>query len=71
MTTPEPRFDDSEIAADVSAQSSQLQVAKSNTQIALQALRNALIEGEESGVRTEFDFEAFIAHKRNSALSLK
>jgi antitoxin ParD1/3/4 len=31
----------------------------------LTALRAALIEGEESGPSTPFDFEAFIAHKRN------
>lgn len=30
----------------------------------LTALRSALIEGEESGPATPFDFEAFIAHKR-------
>jgi antitoxin ParD1/3/4 len=30
----------------------------------LQALRAALIEGEESGPSTPFDFEAFIARKR-------
>ncbi len=30
----------------------------------LAALRAALIEGEESGPATEFDFEAFIARKR-------
>jgi antitoxin ParD1/3/4 len=28
------------------------------------ALRAALIEGEESGASTPFDFEAFIDHKR-------
>ena len=28
------------------------------------ALRSALIEGEESGASTPFDFEAFIARKR-------
>jgi antitoxin ParD1/3/4 len=32
----------------------------------LAALRAALIEGEESGQSTPFDFEAFIAHKRNA-----
>ena len=32
----------------------------------LEALRNALIEGEESGASTAFDFEAFIARKRGS-----
>jgi len=31
----------------------------------LAALRAALIEGEESGPSTPFDFEAFIARKRN------
>jgi antitoxin ParD1/3/4 len=31
----------------------------------LTALRSALIEGEESGPSTPFDFEAFIARKRN------
>jgi antitoxin ParD1/3/4 len=30
----------------------------------LEALRSALIEGEESGVPQEFDFEALIARKR-------
>jgi antitoxin ParD1/3/4 len=30
------------------------------------ALRAALIEGEESGPSTPFDFEAFIARKRNA-----
>ncbi|MBX3486249.1 type II toxin-antitoxin system ParD family antitoxin [Phenylobacterium sp.] len=30
----------------------------------LEALRAALIEGEESGPSTAFDFEAFIARKR-------
>lgn len=30
----------------------------------LAALRSALIEGEESGPATPFDFEAFIARKR-------
>jgi antitoxin ParD1/3/4 len=29
------------------------------------ALRTALVEGEESGASTPFDFEAFIARKRN------
>jgi len=32
---------------------------------ALSALRAALIEGEESGPSTAFDFEAFIARKRH------
>jgi antitoxin ParD1/3/4 len=32
----------------------------------LAALRAALIEGEESGPSTPFDFEAFIAHKQNA-----
>jgi antitoxin ParD1/3/4 len=30
----------------------------------LAALRAALIEGEQSGPSTPFDFEAFIEHKR-------
>lgn len=30
----------------------------------LSALRAALVEGEESGLSTAFDFEAFIARKR-------
>jgi antitoxin ParD1/3/4 len=30
----------------------------------LEALRAALVEGEQSGPSTPFDFEAFIAHKR-------
>ena len=33
-------------------------------EIRLAALRTALIEGEESGPSTPFDFDAFIAHKR-------
>lgn len=33
----------------------------------LQALRAALIEGEESGDPTPFDFEAFFAAKRSKA----
>lgn len=33
----------------------------------LQALRAALIEGEQSGASEPFDFEAFIAEKRKSA----
>jgi antitoxin ParD1/3/4 len=32
----------------------------------VEALRAALIEGEESGPSTPFDFEAFIARKRPS-----
>ncbi|MEC4592676.1 MULTISPECIES: type II toxin-antitoxin system ParD family antitoxin [Nitrospirillum] len=32
----------------------------------LAALRSALIEGEESGPATDFDFEDFIARKRTS-----
>jgi Arc/MetJ-type ribon-helix-helix transcriptional regulator len=32
----------------------------------LEALRKALIEGEESGPAGPFDFEAFIAHKRGA-----
>jgi antitoxin ParD1/3/4 len=31
----------------------------------LTALRAALIEGEQSGPSTPFDFEAFVARKRN------
>jgi antitoxin ParD1/3/4 len=31
----------------------------------LQALRNALIEGEQSGTPQEFSFDAFIARKRS------
>jgi antitoxin ParD1/3/4 len=34
----------------------------------LAALRLALIEGEQSGGSTEFDFEAFVARKRASEL---
>lgn len=34
----------------------------------LNALRAALIEGEDSGPSTPFDFEAFIARKRQQAL---
>ncbi|MGO9985479.1 MAG: type II toxin-antitoxin system ParD family antitoxin [Rhodomicrobium sp.] len=33
----------------------------------LEALRAALIEGEESGASEPFDFEAFIARKRGAA----
>lgn len=33
----------------------------------LQALRAALIEGEQSGASEPFDFEAFISEKRKSA----
>ena len=33
----------------------------------LAALRNALVEGEESGPSTPFDFEAFIARKRSGS----
>ena len=32
----------------------------------LEALRSALIEGEQSGPSTPFDFDAFIARKRGS-----
>lgn len=32
----------------------------------LQALRAALIEGEQSGLSTPFDFDEFIARKRES-----
>jgi antitoxin ParD1/3/4 len=35
----------------------------------LQALRGALIEGEESGPSTPFDFEAFIAEHRSKLSS--
>ena len=34
----------------------------------LTALRAALIEGEDSGPSTPFDFEAFIARKRQQTL---
>lgn len=34
----------------------------------LQALRTALIEGENSGPSTPFDFEAFIARKRKQGM---
>ena len=37
----------------------------------LDALRSALIEGEQSGPSTPFDFEAFIARKRESQPSPK
>jgi len=37
----------------------------------LEALRAALIEGEQSGPSTPFDFEAFIARKRESHPSEK
>ena len=33
----------------------------------LAALRAALVEGEESGTSTRFDFEAFIERKRNAS----
>jgi antitoxin ParD1/3/4 len=32
----------------------------------LEALRTALIEGEESGIATEFDFDDFLARKREA-----
>ncbi len=32
----------------------------------VEALRNALIEGEQSGPATPFDFDAFIASKKSS-----
>lgn len=32
----------------------------------LEAIRAALIEGEESGIAEEFDFEAFLTMKRNA-----
>ena len=35
-------------------------------EVQLEALRAALIEGEQSGPSTPFDFEAFIARKRES-----
>lgn len=35
-------------------------------EVHLEALRAALIEGEQSGPSTQFDFEAFIARKRES-----
>jgi antitoxin ParD1/3/4 len=35
----------------------------------LAALRAALVEGEQSGVSTAFDFEAFIVNKRASQSS--
>ena len=35
----------------------------------LEALRSALIEGEQSGPSTPFGFEAFIARKRESQLT--
>jgi antitoxin ParD1/3/4 len=35
-------------------------------QTQLQALRAALIEGEESGPPTPFDFDAFVARKRRA-----
>ena len=37
----------------------------------LEALRAALIEGEQSGPSSPFDFEAFIARKRESHPSAK
>jgi antitoxin ParD1/3/4 len=37
----------------------------------LQALRAALVEGENSGVSTPFDFEAFITEKRKSRASVE
>ena len=39
-------------------------IEKLRTTQQMSALRAALIEGEESGPSTPFDFEAFIAHKR-------
>jgi len=35
-------------------------------EVKLQALRSALIEGEQSGPSTPFDFDSFIARKRES-----
>ena len=37
-------------------------------EVRLNALRAALIEGEDSGPSTPFDFEAFIARKRKQTL---
>jgi antitoxin ParD1/3/4 len=37
----------------------------------LEALRAALIEGEQSGASTPFDFEAFIERKRDTLPSRK
>ena len=37
----------------------------------LDALRSALIDGEQSGPSTPFDFEAFIARKREALPSAK
>jgi antitoxin ParD1/3/4 len=37
----------------------------------LEALRAALIEGEQSGPSTPFDFEAFIARKRDAQPTVK
>lgn len=36
-----------------------------------EALRTALIEGEESGPATPFDFDAFIAGKRKTSASAR
>ncbi len=35
-------------------------------EIKLEALRTALIEGEQSGPSTPFDFDRFLAEKRNA-----
>ena len=35
-------------------------------EIKLEALRTALIEGEQSGSSTPFDFDRFLAEKRNA-----
>jgi antitoxin ParD1/3/4 len=36
-------------------------------EVKLEALRTALVEGEESGPSTAFDFDAFIDRKRKAA----
>ena len=36
-------------------------------ELELEALRSALIEGEESGVAADFDFDAFMERKRRAA----
>jgi antitoxin ParD1/3/4 len=40
-------------------------------EVSLQALRAALIEGEQSGASQPFDFEAFIAEKRKRPSTVK
>ena len=37
----------------------------------LAALRAALVEGETSGASTPFDFDAFVARKRNASFAAK